>query len=199
MVHAPKPTGTERNLSLALSGPVRDSTCGHMTQVPEVAEILRTRYIQRTDLASRQCRVHVGASRSSGFTSDHHRIYRYSRETTFSSLLHSAFGTHTVRHSRDNASRANMFAPNVSSDRVSAAHNLLCHSMSSGNSARGKGREILPAIETSLEIAKASVSGLGIIGLEAAIGGLLSIVTALKVCPLELALPYPTNSAPYRI
>ncbi|KAG8932007.1 hypothetical protein FRC01_000463, partial [Tulasnella sp. 417] len=52
--------------------------------------------------------------------------------------------------------------------------------MSSGTSARDRKREILPAIETVLEIAKASVSGLGIIGLEAAIGGLLSVVTALK-------------------
>ncbi|KAG9028145.1 hypothetical protein FS837_003970, partial [Tulasnella sp. UAMH 9824] len=52
--------------------------------------------------------------------------------------------------------------------------------MLSGTSTRDKRGELLPAIETTLELAKSSVAGLGIIGLEAAIGGLLSVVTALK-------------------
>ncbi|KAG8936544.1 hypothetical protein FRC00_008478 [Tulasnella sp. 408] len=52
--------------------------------------------------------------------------------------------------------------------------------MSSGTSGSNKRGEILPAIETILETAKSSVAGLGIVGLEAAIGGVLSIVTALK-------------------
>ncbi|KAG8932010.1 hypothetical protein FRC01_000466 [Tulasnella sp. 417] len=52
--------------------------------------------------------------------------------------------------------------------------------MSSGPSTTNKRGEILPAIETILGTAKQSVSGLGIVGLEAAIGGVLSVVTALK-------------------
>ncbi|KAG8932227.1 hypothetical protein FRC01_000093 [Tulasnella sp. 417] len=52
--------------------------------------------------------------------------------------------------------------------------------MSSGPSTTNKRGEILPKIETILETAKASVAGLGIVGLEAAIGGVLSVVTALK-------------------
>ncbi|KAG8930539.1 hypothetical protein FRC00_001066 [Tulasnella sp. 408] len=52
--------------------------------------------------------------------------------------------------------------------------------MASAASARDRKGEILPAIETILETAKASVAGLGIFGLEAAIGGFLSVVTALK-------------------
>lgn len=71
--------------------------------------------------------------------------------------------------------------------------------MSSGTSGSNKRGEILPAIETILETAKASVAGLGIVGLEAAIGGVLSIVTALKVWPLRSALPCPTNPQFFRI
>ncbi|KAG8932224.1 hypothetical protein FRC01_000090 [Tulasnella sp. 417] len=52
--------------------------------------------------------------------------------------------------------------------------------MSSGPSTTNNRGEILPKIETILETAKASVAGLGIVGLEAAIGGVLSVVTALK-------------------
>lgn len=70
---------------------------------------------------------------------------------------------------------------------------LRYHSMSSGTSGVDKRGGILPAIETSLEIARASVAGLGIIGLEAAIGGVLSVVTALKVCPLPGTCPRQTN------
>lgn len=60
--------------------------------------------------------------------------------------------------------------------------------MSTGTSTTSKRGEALPAIETILETAKASVSGLGIVGLEAAIGSLLSVVTALKVCSLQCIL-----------
>lgn len=52
--------------------------------------------------------------------------------------------------------------------------------MSSGTSTNNRRGEILPAIETILETAKASVAGLGVVGLDAAIGGVLTVVTALK-------------------
>lgn len=65
--------------------------------------------------------------------------------------------------------------------------------MSSGMSAKSKRGEILPAIETILEIAKASVAGLGVIGLEVAIGGLLSVVTTLKACLLRLTVQLRAN------
>lgn len=59
-----------------------------------------------------------------------------------------------------------------------------------GTSIKSKRGEVLPAIETVLETAKASVSGLGILGLEAAIGGLLSVVIVLKACPPQYRILY---------